>query len=248
MSRVRLGFVLGASILAMTALAAVAAAAAATGAKRDLPHRCGTLNLPSGGDVRHVRARQLSCAKARRLVTAYFRKATNHPARCEHGCNVSGFFCGQELVGSHFQGRCNGARRKRVTWRFPFRPKVDPGKRAHKAVVVCFNGPSPPGHFLRPVFRTEPRKCNFVYRQAPHPEGIATEEMVHLRWRTWDHSHARGIGGLLLNGAPHPVRTDVSLYRALNRCGGRRVFAKARFKIHYKPNPRSFTMPLHTCF
>src|SRR4051794_10795583 len=115
-----------------------------------------------------------------------------------------------------------------------------------RSVVVCFNGPIRNG-WPTAVFRTKPRRCTFTYRQAPHPIGAASDEVIHLRGRIWHHSRAHGRGGALINGAPHPAPTDVRLFRARNRCGGRRVFTKARFNIHYRRDPARFTMPLHIC-
>ena len=113
-----------------------------------------------------------------------------------------------------------------------------------QAVVVCFNGPI--RHFwATPVLRTRPRKCNFTYRSVPHPYGAATEEMNHLHWRTWNHRHAHGTGRVFFTGGHS--RADVFLFGAVNQCGGRRVFSKARFEIHRRDHPSPFTMPLRTC-
>jgi hypothetical protein len=117
-------------------------------------------------------------------------------------------------------------------------------KRHRQAVVVCFNGPSPPGQFSAPVFRTKPRKCRFVNRRVPFPPTyFGYVEMRRIHWSGWSHLHARGKGSHPEQMSPHPVPLKVSLYRPLDRCG-RRVFSEARFVAK---DGRSSTVPLITC-
>jgi hypothetical protein len=116
--------------------------------------------------------------------------------------------------------------------------------RSGRTSVVCFNKPGSAGNgfVVKPLFRTTPRRCNFVHRHES-PSGSDTIQTRHLRWSHWGHNLARGKGQVLSDvTGPLPIR--VRLYRPVHRCG-HEVFSKGHFT--YPTFHASRTMKLHRC-
>lgn len=114
----------------------------------------------------------------------------------------------------------------------------------HRNVVVCFNKKTG-GVFRAPVLRTTPHKCTFTKR-GQNPDNADSVAVTDLHWKRWGHNRAFGTGKAAENTIGL-VPVKVKLHRALNRCGGRRVFSKARFEFPGTSGGYGRPMPLDTC-
>ena len=110
--------------------------------------------------------------------------------------------------------------------------------------MVCFNKAGS-GIFPKPVFRSQPSRCTYTKRGSK-PDDADSVRTQGVSWSRWGGSVAIGKGkaaetmvGLV------PVK--VKLYDTQVKCGGIRVYTKARFKFPDQGGGYTNPLPLYGC-